>query len=97
MIKPVQYTYKSTTAFDDQFSYGVEAQEIGQLIPEAVLSVSPAAQNTISCYAGGTEMLRVAQDGFYVRGVKVTQDDKEAETVYNAFKEFLVWSRLNRD
>lgn len=52
--------------------------------------------NNITCYAGGTEMLRVAEDGFYVRGVKVTQDDKEAEIVYNAFKQFLVWAELNR-
>ena len=74
----------------------VIAQGIGTLIPEATLSVSEAAQNNISCWAGGTEMLRVAQDGFYVRGVKVTQDDREAETVYNAFKQFLVWAELNR-
>ena len=42
------------------------------------------------------EMLRVAPDGFYVRGSKVPVDDKEALTVYNAFKQFLVWSELNR-
>ena len=53
--------------------------------------------STITCIAGGVEMLRVAQDGFYVRGTKVPADDKEAETVYNAFKEFLVWSRLHRE
>jgi hypothetical protein len=41
-------------------------------------------------------MLKVGPDGFWVRGVKVEQDDKEAETVYNAFKQFLVWSELNR-
>jgi hypothetical protein len=28
--------------------------------------------------------------------VKVKQDDNEAATVYNAFKQFLVWSELNR-
>ena len=53
--------------------------------------------NAITCITGGTEMLRVAQDGFYVRGLKVPVDDKEAATVYNAFKEFLVWSRLHRE
>lgn len=53
-------------------------------------------QNSLTLVAGGSEMLRVAQDGFYVRGVKVPADDKEAETVYNAFKQFLVWSELNR-
>ena len=61
------------------------------------LSVAEVNPNTITCYAGGSEMLRVADDGFYVRGTKVPADDKEAETVYNAFKEFLVWSRLHRD
>jgi hypothetical protein len=53
--------------------------------------------NSISCFTGSTEMLRVAQDGFYVRGAKVPVDDKEAETVYNAFKQFLVWSELHRN
>ena len=46
--------------------------------------------------AGGAEMLRVSTDGFWVRGVKVDQDDREAEIVYNAMKEFLTWSQLNR-
>ena len=53
--------------------------------------------NNITCNVGSTEMLRVAEDGFYVRGVRVEADDKEAATVYAAFKEFLVWSRLSRE
>ena len=53
--------------------------------------------NNIVCNVGNTEMLRVAEDGFYVRGVRVEADEKEAATVYNAFKEFLVWGRLHRD
>lgn len=53
-------------------------------------------QNSLTMVAGGTEMLRVGPDGFYVRGEKVPADDKEAETVYNAFKQFLVWAELNR-
>ena len=56
-----------------------------------------AEPSNITCIAGGVEMLKVAEDGFYVRGMKVPVDDKEAATVYNAFKEFLVWSRLHRD
>lgn len=91
-IKPVEYQWKG----DDEFDTGFAAQEVGTLIPNATFSVSPAVQNTITCYAGGTEMLRVAEDGFYVRGVKVEQDDKEAKIVYNAFKQFLVWSEMNR-
>ena len=56
-----------------------------------------AEPNNITMISGGKEMLRVAEDGFYVRGTKVPVDDKEAATVYNAFKEFLVWSRLSRE
>jgi len=52
--------------------------------------------NTITCLAGGEEMLRIGPDGFWVRGVRVEQDDREAEIVYNAMKEFLTWTQLNR-
>jgi len=39
-------------------------------------------------------MLRVAEDGFYVRGVRLTQDDLEARRVYEAFSEWLNWQIL---
>ena len=52
--------------------------------------------NTITCLAGGEEMIRVGPEGFWVRGVKVEQNEHEAQTVYNAFKEFLTWSQLTR-
>jgi hypothetical protein len=52
--------------------------------------------NNITCLAGGEEMIRVGPEGFWVRGVKVPQDDHEAEAVYKAFKEFLTWSQLTR-
>jgi hypothetical protein len=55
-----------------------------------------ARQNSLTMIAGGCEMLRVANDGFYVRGEKVPADDKEAEIVYNAFKQFLTWAEMNR-
>lgn len=78
------------------YNPGVIAQEVGSVIENATISVSEIAQSNVSCWAGGVEMLRVAQDGFYVRGEKVPADDKEAATVYNAFKQFLVWAELNR-
>ena len=53
--------------------------------------------NNITCLAGGEEMLRVSPEGFWVRGVKVEQDDTEAATVYNAFKAWMSWAQLNRD
>ncbi len=82
-----------------QYDFTQIDDAMNNMITNATIGISPeyeAMQNSLTMIAGGTEMLRVARDGFYVRGVKVTQDDKEAETVYNAFKQFLVWAELNR-
>ena len=51
----------------------------------------------ITFFSQETEMLRVAEDGFYVRGKKLEVDDKEAEDVYKAFKQFLIWAALTRN
>ena len=61
-----------------------------------ILSVTAPPENSVQLFCGGTEMLRVAKDGFYVRGKILKQDDKEIEEVYNCFKEWLAWSALNR-
>ena len=53
--------------------------------------------NGIVLNAGVDEMIRVAADGFYVRGVRVPADEKEAETVYQAFKQWLAWANLQRN
>lgn len=37
----------------------------------------------------GDNLLVIASDGFYVRGVKVERDAAEAEAVYTAFVEWL--------
>jgi hypothetical protein len=79
--------------------YGFQAQEVGQVVSDAVIGIDPsfeASRHSLTMIAGGCEMLRVAEDGFYVRGVKVEQDDREAEIVYNAFKQFLTWAEMNR-
>ena len=52
--------------------------------------------NNITFNTTTSEMLRVAKDGFYVRGKRVNQDDREAEVVYNAFHQWLTWATLNR-
>ena len=58
---------------------------------------TPAKENTISFYiAGNDEMLRISQDGFYVRGQPVAIDDQEAATVYNAFQSWLTWQNMQR-
>jgi hypothetical protein len=51
--------------------------------------------NDISLTAAGDEMLRVAKDGFYVRGVRVEADAKEAKAVYEAFKQWMTYAILN--
>jgi hypothetical protein len=51
--------------------------------------------NDISLTAAGDEMLRVTKDGFYVRGVRVEADEKEAKVVYEAFKSWMTYAILN--
>lgn len=65
--------------------------------PTPVLSVSAPPENNIIFHCSKAEILRVAEDGFYVRGVKVSVDEKEAAAVYKAFKEFLVYHALTRN
>lgn len=55
-----------------------------------------AHKECVTLQAGGTDMLRIAPDGFYVRGVKVPMDDNEALTVYNSFNQWLTWAQLQR-
>jgi hypothetical protein len=58
---------------------------------------TPEKPNAISLMmAGQDEMLRITEHGFYVRGKKVPQDDREAAVVYNAFKQWLAWANLQR-
>jgi hypothetical protein len=65
--------------------------------PTPVLSVSAPPENNIVFHSSKSEILKVAEDGFYVRGVKVPVDEKEAAAVYKAFKEFLVYHALTRN
>lgn len=62
-----------------------------------IINSQEPAHDNISLTGGGEEMLRVEKDGFYVRGVRVEADAKEAETVYKAFKEWLTWASLSRN
>jgi hypothetical protein len=64
-----------------------------------ILTVEPKDDqpSNVTLISGTTEMLRVAQDGFYVRGVKVEADENEAAAVYRAFKEFLIYHALTKE
>lgn len=57
----------------------------------------PSAITLMTGGQNSDEMIRIDQTGFYVRGKKVEQDDKEAEIVYNAFKQWLAWAQLQRN
>jgi hypothetical protein len=63
-------------------------------MPQHSVSFRDPEPNNITCFAGGEEMLRVGPDGFWVRGVRVPQDDQEAQAVYNAFKQWMAWASL---
>ena len=52
---------------------------------------------TFTTVSDTKEMLRIAKDGFYIRGVKIEQDAKEAEKVYTAFHQWLTWATLTRN
>jgi hypothetical protein len=60
------------------------------------MTIAAPPNSDISLHCGDSEMLRIAKDGFYVRGVKLEQDGTEINQVYNCFKEWLTWSTMNR-
>ena len=76
---------------------GFTAQEVSEIYDGVVQMYAPNEPSAITLHCGSNdEMLRVAPDGFYVRGVKIPQDDQEAQTVYLAFKQWLAWANLQR-
>jgi len=66
-------------------------------LPDPVLTVTAPPENNIVFHSGKAEALKVTEDGFYVRGVKVEADEHEAAAVYKAFKEFLVYHALTKE
>jgi hypothetical protein len=80
-----------------QYALDVWKEEYENIYNEPDVKFHSYDTNQITLIAGKNEMLRITDDGFYVRGIRVEADDNEAKKVYNAFKEFLVWSRLSRD
>ena len=65
--------------------------------PDPVLTVNaPVELNAVTFFSSGVEVLKCSDKGFWVRGKKVKQSDREAEQVYNSFKEWLTWQQLSR-
>jgi len=65
--------------------------------PIYVLRESEVAPSNIVMTTGSDEMLKITKDGFYVRGVKVQQDEREAEAVYSAFLQWMSYMALTRN
>ena len=76
----------------DDSAYTINLSDGDWIFPQ-----EPPKHDDIVLTGGGEEMLRVDKDGFYVRGVRVEADAKEAEQVYKAFKEWLTWANLSRN
>lgn len=84
--------------WNQQDSYGIVAQEIGEAVP-VEYEIHDPEPSSITLNTGGRnseEMIRIAPDGFYVRGVKVPVDEHEAQAVFKAFQQWLTWAQLNR-
>jgi hypothetical protein len=83
---------------DEVMRYALDAwkDEYENLNREPDSRFSSRDANQITMSTAGTEMLRIAEDGFYVRGIRVEADEREAKIVYEAFKAFLAWSELSR-
>jgi hypothetical protein len=77
--------------FKDYFDeYWREQEEL-----EDTAKLRNSIPNNIILKSGDSEMLRIAEDGFYVRGVRVEADTDESRKVYAAFKQWLTWALIN--
>ena len=68
--------------------------EIDKHSPTPILTVETQKENNITMYTGEQEILKITDNGFFVRGKRVPVDDNEALAVYKAFKQFLVYHAL---
>ena len=66
-------------------------------LPAPAITLSAPPESNITFYGGNFEMLKVTEDGFSVRGVKVKADENDAASGYKAFKSFLVHHALTKE
>ena len=59
-------------------------------------AIENSEPNLVFNAGSSMEMVRITEDGFYVRGVKVPADENEAAAVYKAFKRWLAEAELRR-
>jgi len=67
-----------------------------ETVPSPVLTVSAPPESNITFVGGQIEMLKITEDGFYVRGQKVPVDGDEGLAVYRAFRNFLAYHALTK-
>lgn len=61
-----------------------------------IITMDPPQDEGITFSCHEHDMLKITKNGFFVRGIRATANDQEAEQVYNCFKEWLSWHTLNR-
>jgi hypothetical protein len=67
-----------------------------ELHEDMTVQLNGPSSETITLNAGSDEMLKISEQGFWVRGVQVPQDEREAKIVYDAFREWMTWASLTR-
>ena len=83
--------------YQDMMKYKHEYGQEFVTAPGGPYQIRNNVPNAITLMSGTEEMIRCSPEGFWVRGVKVEQDDREAEVVYNAFKQWLTWAQMAKD
>ena len=70
--------------------------QLPELYEDMTVQMRGPNSETITLNAGVDEMLKISEQGFWVRGVQVPQDEREARIVYDAFREWMTWASLTR-
>ena len=69
---------------------------VGDKIMTLKTNDKPVVDNSVNFMIDNNEeIMAIRQDGFYIRGVKLEQDDKEAKKVYDTFCEWLSKQNIN--
>ena len=78
---------------DSSIDYRVTNQDYPQ---NNIISSNNISQDTITFVVDNIEMLKITPTGFYVRGVKLEQDENESKLIHDALKQFLEYNQLKR-
>lgn len=62
---------------------------ISSLWSKNLYTINPTPTN-FSFVVNNKEMLKISEEGFWVRGVKIEQDENESARVFQAFKRMII-------